>query len=176
MIKIAVGTLNPVKIQAVRDAFVSWQEDAVVEGVTVPSGVDEMPMSDGACIAGARNRAVAARLALDADFGVGLEGGVNVEASGMMLLGWVVIVNRHGVEGIACSAKLPLPKAIAQRVAAGEVLGDVMDDLLNDTNTKQKGGAIGALTVGLVSRSRSFTMAVQYALAPFLASSFYQFE
>ena len=135
-----------------------------------------MPMSDQECLDGARNRAIAARDALDADFGVGLEGGVNPEPAGLMLLGWVVIVARDSVESVACTAKIPLPELLARRIMAGEELGPVMDDILKVTGTAKKGGASGALTAGLVMRQDKFEMAVAYALAPFVAPQFYGVE
>lgn len=170
---IAVGTTNPVKVGATRDAFVRHWRGATVIPVDVPTGVSEMPMSDQECLDGARNRAVAAREKTDADFGVGLEGGVNQEASGLMLLGWVVIVSRDGTQSVACTAKIPLPESLAARIVAGEELGPVMDDVLKTTGTAKKGGASGALTAGLVPRKDKFEMAVAYALAPFVAPQFY---
>lgn len=172
--KIAVGSLNPVKINAVRGSFVRPWPEATVEGVEVDTGVSAMPMSDDECLTGARNRARLAREMNDADFGVGLEGGVNQESAGLMLLGWVVIVHRDGRESVACTTKIPLPKMLADRVLAGEELGPVMDDVLNATGTAKKGGASGALTAGLVMRQAKFEMAVAYALSPFVAPQFYE--
>lgn len=166
--KIAVGSTNPVKIEAVRTMAQRVWPEAQVLPVAVPSGVSAMPMSDGEALAGARNRARAARLAAEADLGVGLEGGVHPEPFGMVLHGWVVVVDGNGREGIGGAARLPLPHHIAQRVLAGEELGDVMDDILDDHNTKQKGGAVGALTAGLTPRGQAFAQAVAYALSPFI--------
>jgi non-canonical (house-cleaning) NTP pyrophosphatase len=56
---------------------------------------------------------------------------------------------------------------------AGEELGPVMDDLLGETNVKAKGGAIGALTAGLIPREQSFAVGVAYALSPFVAPEFF---
>jgi non-canonical (house-cleaning) NTP pyrophosphatase len=56
----------------------------------------------------------------------------------------------------------------------GRELGPLMDELLGEENIKQKGGAVGALTAGLVPRSDTFAVAVAYALAPFVAREFYQ--
>jgi len=123
-------------------------------------------MSDQECLTGARNRANLALATSGADFGVGLEGGVNPESSGLMLLGWVVIVAKDGRESVACTTKIPLPSSLAKRILAGEELGPVMDDVLQTTGTAKKGGASGALTAGLVMRQEKFEMAVAYALAP----------
>jgi inosine/xanthosine triphosphatase len=166
--KIAVGSANPVKVEAVRTmAQRIWPEVEVV-AVDVASGVSAMPMSDAEALTGARNRAQAARQSASADLGVGLEGGVNPEPFGLTLHGWVVITDGNGREGIGGGARLPLPETIAQRVRDGEELGDVMDDVLNDHNVKQKGGAVGALTAGLVMRQETFAVAVAYALSPFI--------
>ena len=46
MIKIAVGSKNPIKIGAVKSAFVKVFNDEIeVVGVSIPSGVSDMPMS-----------------------------------------------------------------------------------------------------------------------------------
>jgi inosine/xanthosine triphosphatase len=130
-------------------------------------------MSDEETQTGARNRAIAAREALAADFGVGLEGGVQEEPFGWVLHGWVVIVVGDGRIGIGGCPRLQLPDHIARRVQNGEELGDVMDDILNDHNIKQKGGAVGALTNNLVVRGEAFSTAVAYALAPFVSPDLY---
>ncbi|MCB0036209.1 MAG: inosine/xanthosine triphosphatase [Anaerolineales bacterium] len=172
--KIAVGSRNPVKIAAVRSVTEQLWPACMVQGLSVPSGVSEMPMSAAECIAGARNRATAAREQLQADFGIGLEGGVQETEVGMMLGGWIVVVDGHGREGVACSARIVLPAFIAQRVRAGEELGPVMDDVVGDHNTKQKGGAVGILTQGLASRESEFASAVMFAFAPFISPEFYK--
>lgn len=170
---IAIGSTNPVKIEAVRTVVERVWPDAQLVPVDVPSHVDAMPMSDAECLAGARNRARQARQATSSDLGIGLEGGVNCDPIGLVLSGWVVVVDGDGREGIGGSARLPLPESIAKRVLAGEELGPVMDELLGEINVKQKGGAVGALTGGLVLRAETFAVAVAYALAPFVSPHFY---
>ena len=61
-----------------------------------------------------------------------------------------------------------------QRILNGEELGPVMDDVLGETEVRQKGGAIGALTAGLVMRREAFALGVAYALAPFVAAQLYE--
>ena len=84
------------------------------------------------------------------------------------------MVHKDGRTGFGGGGRLPLPEPIAQRILAGQELGDIMDELLNDHNTKQKGGAVGALTKGLVLREETFALAVAYALGPFLAPELYR--
>ena len=171
--KIAVGSTNPVKVQAVRATLMRVWPGCEVLPVAVPSGISEMPLHDRETIAGARNRARAARAALDADLGVGLEGGVHPDPEGMMLTGWVIVADGNGREGVGGAARMPLPAHIATRIQNGEELGPIMDELLDDHNTRQKGGAVGALTNGLVLRGETFAVAVAYALAPFVAEELF---
>jgi inosine/xanthosine triphosphatase len=170
---IAVGSTNPVKLAAVSQITLAVWPTAQVRAIDSPSGVRAMPMSDEECLQGARRRALDALDRGEADLGIGLEGGVHRERSGLMLMGWVVAIDRGGREGVASTARLPLPGRIARRVLSGEELGMVMDDVLNDHNTRQKGGAVGALTGGLVQRQDAFAMAVAYALAPFVTPDLY---
>lgn len=166
---IAVGSHNPVKIEAVRHIAEKIWGTAEIVGVAVPSGVSPMPLSAAESLAGARNRASQARQQLDADFGVGLEGGVQEAAARLILGGWVVVVDRHDRDGIACTTHIALPEPIAARVRAGEELGPVMDEIVGEVNTKQRGGAIGILTQGLATREAMFATAVAAAFAPFIS-------
>lgn len=171
--KIAVGSTNPVKVAAVRQVVRRVWPDAVVLPVEVSTGVSEMPMSDAESLAGARNRALQALAQAGAALGIGLEGGVNQEPLGLVLHGWVVVVDGNGRQGVGGAGRLPLPPAIARRVLAGEVLGPVMDELLGEVDIRKKGGAIGALTGGLILRQDAFAQGVAYALAPFVVPKLY---
>lgn len=167
---IAVGSRNPAKIAAVTKAIQPVWPAATIRPVAVSSGVSAMPLSDTECLQGARNRARAAREALATAYGIGLEGGVQESAAGLLLLGWVAIVDATGREGVGSTARLPLPATIAARVSAGEELGPVMDDILGVTKSNHRGGAVGALTNGLVLRADTFAMAIACALGPFVTT------
>ena len=167
--KIAVGSKNPVKVGAVRSVVLPIWSEAQILPVSVNPGVSPMPMSDEECITGARNRAQVALEMTGADMGIGLEGGVNSGPVGLMLLGWVAILDSDLREGVAGTARIPLPQRIATRVHDGDELGDVIDEILGEENIKMRGGTIGALTSGLVLRQDAFAMAVAFALSPFFA-------
>ncbi len=172
MITIGIGSTNPAKIRAVENVIRKVWPTAVFHSIPAPSGVSDMPMSDEETLRGATNRARAALAG--ADFGIGLEGGVHEEPFGLVLMGWTVVMGRDGRYGIGGTARIPLPDSITRRVRAGEELGPVMDDILHAENTSQKGGAVGALTGGLVLRGHSFETAVAYALAPFISPELYE--
>ena len=176
MIKIAVGSLNPVKFTAVSiayDRIFGDDRERIIQGVDVPTGVDDMPRTLVACVTGARNRAVAAQKMIGADFGLGLEGGVEQTPFGLFLVGWVVVVDAHGREGVGSSGRVRLPGPVAQRVLAGEELGPLMDELVGREKTNHQEGAIGILTAGRVVREEMFVTAVLLAFAPFLTPAWY---
>src|SRR5688572_30530815 len=106
---VAVGSGNPVKLAAVMEVLEGVWPGARVEAQPVPSGVADQPFGDDETIRGARERAMAARRALDADVGIGLEGGVVESSSGMRTCAWCVIVHRDGREGTGGSLAMPLP-------------------------------------------------------------------
>ena len=173
--KVVVGSTNPVKVGAARSIIRRVWPEAVVTGIDVHPGVRAMPMSDLECRTGARNRALAALELATANLGIGIEGGVQEDNGILMLTAWTVITNGHGLEGVGGSGRIPLPQSIAARIRRGEELGPVMDDVLNETDVKHKGGAVGALTAGLVSRQEALALSVAYALSPFISPHLYLF-
>lgn len=176
--RIAVGSTNPVKVAAARAVFARVAPDASVEGVAVASGVPDQPWGDDDTRAGAITRATAARLALAADVGIGIEGGVVDDARGigatasgqLRTCAWAA-VSVEDIVHLGGSLAMPLPAAVADRVRAGEELGHAMDALLGTTGIKHRGGAVGVLTAGLVDRQQAYEMILTYALAPLLGPS-----
>ena len=165
---VAVGSANPVKLAATRAVLAPLAPLALFESRDVPSGVSDQPFGDEETIQGALARAQGARTALDADLGVGIEGGCVRTPDGMRTCAWAVVVDRAGRRGTGGSLAMPLPIAVAQQVDAGIELGHAMDALVSQRDTKRGAGAVGILTAGLVSRQRAYEMLVTYALAPFL--------
>lgn len=171
--RVAVGSANPVKLAAAR-AVLTWAAPAAeVTAAPVPSGVSDQPFGDDETIAGARQRARAAREALDADLGVGLEGGVVDGPAGMRTCAWCVVVHRDGREGVGGSLAMPLPDAVAQMIRDGTELGHAMDRLVAERGTKHGKGAVGILTAGKIDRQAAYEVLVTYALAPFVTPALY---
>jgi inosine/xanthosine triphosphatase len=171
--KIAVGSRNPVKIDAVRATIGRVWPSAQVEAIAVRSGVSSMPLSDDECILGALTRAVEGQAAMDADLGIGLEGGVQPTRYGDFLIGWVAVVDDGGRQSLASATRIQLPEELAKVVRTGRELGLVMDELTGRHGTKQAEGAVGILTRNLITRQESFETAIAYALAPWLNPELY---
>ena len=170
---IVVGSTNPVKIAAVRAVLERAGSRAEVVGLAVASGVSDQPVGVAETIRGATQRARAVLAASDADFGVGLEGGV-VEDDGIMrTCAWAAVVGRDGRVGTGGSLAMPLPSRVAALVREGVELGHAMDRVTGSHDTKRGAGAVGILTAGLVDRQRAYEALVAYALAPFVTSELY---
>lgn len=174
---VRVGSLNPAKVQPVRDVFAAYWPGAEVEGVAVPSGVPDQPVGEAQTRGGAVNRARAALArAGAAGWGVGLEGGVVFDGPEGRLFGVVAVAHvqagRVRVE-VARTAELRLPPTVAARVRAGEELGPVMDDVLGTVDIKRGVGSVGALTGGLVTRADVWRQAVVLAVTPLRGQALY---
>jgi inosine/xanthosine triphosphatase len=168
--RVAVGSKNPVKVAAVRAVMTRLGSRAAIEGVAVPSGVPDQPFGDEETIRGAIERARAARLALDADVGVGIEGGVVEMADrSMRTCAWAAVVVRDGRYGVGGSLAMPLPDSVSRLIRErGLELGHAMDELTGQHNVKQGAGAVGILTRGLVDRQAAYEVLVAYAASRFL--------
>jgi inosine/xanthosine triphosphatase len=169
--KVVIASHNPVKIQAVKAAY-SLQFpglDTQFVAESVDSGVSEQPLSDRETRQGANNRAGNA-LALnpDAEFSVGLEGGIETIDDQLITFAWMAIHGQDGKRGEARTVSLPLPPAVKKLVEQGMELGDANDRVFSTVNSKHKGGAFGLLTNGLYTREGVYTEALVIALVPFV--------
>lgn len=165
--KIAVGTKNKAKLAAVEAwARKEFGDDFVIEGVSVESGIDDMPLNNEESILGAKNRAMNCLAMVDnADLGIGLEGGVETIDNQMYLCGWAAVVDKDGRIGVGNCGNIMVPMFIAKRLNNGEELGVIMHEL-HERDIRNFEGSMGIFTQGRVSRSDSFIRALQYAYAP----------
>lgn len=168
--KVAVGSKNPVKVYAVKLAFETiWPEQTwEVEGVDVSSEVSNQPMSDTESITGARNRATKALKKLQADFGVGLEGGLHQIQDKWFDCGWIVILDKDRKEGIGSSVRIETPKKMLDLILQGKELGEVCDIVFEKKNSKQGEGHFGLMTKNAITRTEGYKDAVIMALSRFI--------
>ena len=177
--KVVVGSRNPVKIGATTQAFETLFPDAILEmiSVNVDSGAGDQPDSDEATRRGARMRALGSREAKpDADFWVGLEGGIEIIDNQLMAFAWMAVQGRFGDISEARSTTLPLPPAVKRLVLGGLELGEANDRVFSTVNSKQGGGAYGLLTDGLYTREGIYAQTLIIALIPFVNTLYPQSE
>jgi len=177
--KVVVASRNPVKIGATTQAFKTLFPDAILDitSVNVDSGAGDQPDSDEATRRGARMRALRSREARpDADFWVGLEGGIEVIDSQLMAFAWMAVQGRVGDVSEARSTTLPLPPAVKKLVVSGLELGEANDRVFSTVNSKQGGGAYGLLTDGLYTREGIYAQTLIIALIPFVNTLYPQSE
>lgn len=174
---VAIGSMNPIKIKAVKRAFIERTPEHVsFSEHEVDSGVPAQP-HDEEIQTGAYNRAVAAQKAADADFGVGLEGGTVIYQDEPYEYGWCAIVDRDGNAQYAHSMGVPIPRVLyTMMVDEGLELGDALDKLLNQTNTKHREGFFGFATENIVTREHAFFDTVCAALSPLALKKYYDQE
>lgn len=169
MKKVVVASKNPVKIQAVELGFkrmFSGEEFEFI-GVSAPSNVADQPFGNQETFIGARNRANnAVKEIKDADFYVGIEGGVEEVGEDMEAFAWVCIKSGEKY-GKSRTGTFFLPKKVVELLKQGKELGEVDDIVFNIQNSKQNMGAVGILTGGEIKRADYYAEAVVLALIPF---------
>lgn len=172
---VIISSRNPVKIQAVEAAVMQLfpDEHHAFEGISVPSGVSDQPMTDEETLQGAHNRAINAKSHQPAaDLWVGIEGGIEEKEGGFMAFAWIV-VEGNGQKGIGKSAGFMLPPKVCQLISQGMELGEADDVVFGQSNSKQNSGAIGLLTNDLITRTTLYVPAILMALIPFARPELY---
>lgn len=164
---LAVGSRNPVKVEASRLGFATFWPNSVwtVTACASPSGVRDQPMSDDEARHGATSRAHHALHTTAADFGVGLEGGLQKHGTHWFNSGWAVVVNKSGLIGVATTIRMAVPAPLMEHVARGFELGVACDLVFGAKNSKQHAGHYGLMTAGLIDRTSAFRDAVVAAIA-----------
>ena len=165
---LVVASQNPVKIEATRRGL---HEHVSQESVSRPLcggavGVRPQPLSDAETLQGALNRVQhAAHLVPQADYWVGIEGGVEERQGGMEAFAWIVISTpasprqkSHGAFGV--------PEEVAALVRQGT---SWLRRSRRSQHTQEKSttGAVGILTEGVIDRVQLYEHAVVLALVPF---------
>ena len=175
--RVLVGSANPVKIAAVQDVFEPYFPGAEVEGIETPSGVPAQPVGEDT-FTGAENRARSllafnVEQGLEAEFCVGLEGGIAQYHARWFAFGVICIADATSRLGFGVSPLFELPPGVVDDLLEGSELGHVMDRLAGEHNTKQRGGAVGILTGGRITRRELYAQGVAMALIPFLNEEMY---
>lgn len=168
-VRLAAGTTNPVKLDAIRQATSDALGEVDVLAVPVASDVPDQPWGDDQTASGALARASAAIRTSDAEYGVGLESGL-VEGPGerVYVVSWAAVIDRSGRVGFGGSERFALPGDLEPRLRAGEELGPLLDDAFGRPGLARQAGAVGIFTSGRRTRADILAVAVLHALIALL--------
>ena len=164
---IVIGSVNPVKVEATKDAFKTilshtGKNDSLnfqsieIKAPTLnntPNSIEEM-------IQGATFRAEQSCSIQNADFGIGIEGGIFTNDSGTFLTAFAVVQNGSGSIGIGSAPAIKLPDHWKLGNHTSFELGSYVDHLTGGNNIKQKNGAMGILTDNILPRKESLKLSV----------------
>lgn len=171
---IGIGSKNPVKVEAVKRAFEKYFNDIEVVSYEADSLVRSQPQNDETYI-GAKNRAVGALKHVDdAEFGIGIESGINKYFDRWFGNTVVCIVNKNQEIHFGLSTGYEIWDELKDKMLSGIEMGDLLSELTGIQNIKQKGGAIGFLTDGELNRTEETARACIMALIPFLKNNLYK--
>ena len=170
--KILVGSLNPVKIDAVKEAFSLYFNSVEVSGIEVDSGVPNQPIGEqtfnGALYRANNLRYISEKENLRAEYFVGIEGGISQLFNKWFAYGCMCVMNKDEQTGFGLSPSFELPPKVVEQLLKGKELGHVMDEIMHEQNTKQRGGAIAFFTNGVMNRKELYIEGLKTAIIPFL--------
>ncbi|NLL95231.1 MAG: inosine/xanthosine triphosphatase [Thermoplasmatales archaeon] len=164
-VTVAVGSLNPVKVEAVRSVLEAAFGSARVIPKKVSSGVPEQPFGEQTP-EGAKNRAAAALG--DCDFSVGIEAGVFELEDGLYDVQYCAVLDRRGRVSIGMGPGFRYPDDVADAVRSGETVGHAVKRLRGDSGGR---GAIWLLSNGLIDRFELTRQSVLAAMVPRLSGA-----
>lgn len=160
---IAVGSINQVKVAAVRTVMEKVYGDVRITAVDVQSGVPPQPF-EGQTHQGSENRA---RAALgDHDMAVGIEAGVFEMLDGLYDIQHCTIISKDGKVTYGHGSGFRYPDSIAELVRNGMTVGDAVKEIYGNTEIGKKQGAIGLLSKGLIDRKTLTEQSVTAAMIP----------
>ncbi|MFA6050737.1 MAG: inosine/xanthosine triphosphatase [Candidatus Paceibacterota bacterium] len=154
--KITVASLNPQKVKAVEESIALYPmlADAIVESISVDTGVADQPKSLEETVRGAVNRAKAAFK--DTDYSIGLESGlidVPQTKSGQMDLCVCAIYDGNEIH-LGLSSAFEPPKKVSDFMSKGMNMSEATKaaGLTQSDNLGSEEGLVGILTHGRLPR------------------------
>jgi inosine/xanthosine triphosphatase len=173
---VIIGSRNPVKIACTESAFSEvFKHPFLVNGVNVSSMVSDQPVGEKETFEGAKNRALNSKSSFpEADYWVGIEGGISEDEFGMSAFAWIYVENKQGLNGKAKTGTFYIPEGVAKLVRSGMELGAADDAFFAKENSKQGGGSVGILTHGVLDRTQYYHQAIILALIPFINECLYK--
>ncbi|MFX1300071.1 MAG: inosine/xanthosine triphosphatase [Promethearchaeota archaeon] len=172
--RVAVGSKNPVKLEAVNQAFVLYFDEIEIVPVSVDSGVQPFPMSLQETLSGAQTRAQKAWEAVPSiDYAVGIEAGVFSIETYYLVQGFAAI-RKDDEMGVGCSVAFEVsPNLVAKIDPSSDRSKLTIEQLLGRSNIFQQEGVVGVLTQNQLTRTQILRDAVICALPRFLLPQYF---
>ncbi len=169
IVRVAVGTSNPMKVRAAEIVFKAFMNARVV-GVRVETGVGLQPAGVRNVLLGALRRAVDSLRGTGADYGVGVEAGpIEFPSStGFLETQVAVVVDRGCRAGVGLSPSFELEKHVVEAMIVGVELERVAG-VERHVPLGEGIGFIGVATRGFITRLDLTVQAIAMALVPFIA-------
>ncbi len=172
--KIAVGSKNPVKIEAVKRVFTQVFPDQQIEifSYAVPSGVPPQPF-DAQVAQGAASRAQNALR--DCDYGVGIEAGLiwNGALENFLDVQFCAIIDSQKRITLGHGPGFLYPPEVIRSAQSGQTISQAMSKMSGIEDIGQQMGAIGFLSKNLLDRTQLTEQAVLMALIPRIRPDLY---
>ncbi len=168
-VDVAVGSLNRVKVEAVRTVMERIFGSVRITAVDVSSGVPPQPFEEQTRL-GAVNRAEAALGSHD--MAVGIEAGVFRKEDGLYDVQYCAVLDREGRLTVGMGSGFMYPPRVAEMVLGGMTVGDAMKEVFGAADAGKRQGAVGILSAGLLDREALTEQSVTAAMIPRLNESY----
>ncbi len=161
---VALGSQSTPKISYIEQVLTKFGVEYKLKPFDVSSGISEQPMSQDETIQGARNRAKnALQKCKDADFGIGLEAGLESKGDDLLLVCVCAIRTKDGKEFLGIGDKFKLAKEVTDAIRNGKEFGQEI------RKYKAKSEEENELVQTLIKRDKPFIQACNKALTLYLA-------
>ncbi len=176
MLRVAVGSKNPVKLRATRNVLRALVGRVRVTRVRVEKPFAQ-PLGQAQTIEGAASRAEQALKAGSYDIGVGIEAGLAPAPrtrSGFVDVQWCAILDREGNLTLGHGSGFEYPLKVTEEVLVRRrEVGKAMEHLSGIKRIGERMGSIGYLSRGRLTRTRLTEQAVFMAMLPKMRASLY---
>jgi inosine/xanthosine triphosphatase len=157
--KVVIGSKNKDKIEILENALKEIYLEVEVVGVEADSQIASQPLDKETTKKGTISRARnAKKIEPDADFWLGLEGGLHDYGEGYHLVTIACLINKSGDEFIGEGEEIHLPEVVSEKVKKREWFGKVIREYAKNHEIDQN----------LITRLSPFTQAIQNAYAEYL--------
>lgn len=173
--KVNIGSENPVKIKAVKNAFGKYFKKVEVKGIKTESEVRQQPLNLLEILNGAKTRAK--KNFQNCDYSIGIESGIMsfpCDSGFMEITVAVIFDGKKFFSGTSPLFEYP-DRAVKMLLQGRHDINSAFAELFGkDADMGRKQGAVGELTRGKVNRAQFTELAVLMALMKIVSKEFFE--